>query len=196
MTSRKDKQFLMKIRQITLAAAIMSLAMLAPVPAFASEANGVIGGAGAVSDDWGDEGPLSMNSHKHSWATGLWQSVLVAEGAQKADGSLYTDADIDCDFGPVTQAATIDLQKRYGLKADGIVGTQTFSFLDGPHQSPSGLTATGLFVYTGTYSDGVNYATEFTEFPMEFRRNSSGLYLFYAGGWRTAYYNSGPSGSC
>ncbi|MDG4798525.1 peptidoglycan-binding protein [Micromonospora sp. WMMD1082] len=84
---------------------------------------GYIGGAGVVTDDWGDEGTLSRTSYASSSAVGLWQRVLVADG-------LLTLAQVDCEFGPVTESATKSWQQRNNLSADGKVGPLTFGRAD------------------------------------------------------------------
>ncbi|MEV6385865.1 peptidoglycan-binding protein [Streptomyces sp. NPDC051773] len=77
-----------------------------------------------VTDDWGDEGPLSVNSNSHNNVVLLWQVVLVS------DGYLGSAADYDCRFGPRTQAATKAWQRANGLDDDGIVGPLTFGKAD------------------------------------------------------------------
>ncbi|MFB6807071.1 peptidoglycan-binding protein [Streptomyces sp. NPDC056387] len=87
----------------------------------ASTVQGYVNGFGAVGDDWSDEGVVSMSQHANSGATGLWQSVLYADG-------LLSATDIDCKFGPKTDAATRTWQARNlgASQADGAVGNKTF----------------------------------------------------------------------
>ena len=53
----------------------------------------------------------------------LWQAILYAE-------ELLNGNEIDGIFGPRTRSATIALQNRYGIAADGIVGAQTWGAAD------------------------------------------------------------------
>jgi peptidoglycan hydrolase-like protein with peptidoglycan-binding domain len=108
----------------SLIATVLAASLVGPTAAHASAAQGVISGSGAMTDDFGDEATLSRTGpFRHSTAVALWQSILVYEG-------LLSDADVDCQFGPTTEAATIRFQRRYGLSADGIVGPRTWSRAD------------------------------------------------------------------
>src|SRR5262245_31805112 len=51
----------------------------------ASTADGFVAGAGTVTDDFNDEGPVDSDSHRQSMATGLWQAILWADGITKPD---------------------------------------------------------------------------------------------------------------
>ncbi|MBX9397164.1 peptidoglycan-binding protein [Streptomyces sp. TRM72054] len=109
----------------------LGLTALSASPASASISQGYIFGSGTITDDWGDEGPLwAGGKYQTSNAVGLWQYVLWAEGATEKDGTAYDYSDIDCVFGANTTYATKKLQTRWGLKADGIVGSKTFSIAD------------------------------------------------------------------
>jgi hypothetical protein len=66
------------------AGAILGITVLSASPASANVSEGYVAGAGMVTDDWGDEGALSQNSHARVFANGLWQWVLYAEGATAA----------------------------------------------------------------------------------------------------------------
>ena len=114
-----------------LAGLLAFLLPLGALPANASVSSGVIGGASGITDDFGDEGPLSTTSHADSGATQLWQWVLYADGATESNGTAFDQADIDGDFGPNTNAATRNWQSRHGVGVDGIVGNQTFGAADG-----------------------------------------------------------------
>jgi peptidoglycan hydrolase-like protein with peptidoglycan-binding domain len=121
-------------RIVQTAAATMTLLTgslaLAATPAHASVSQGYVGGAGTVTDDWGDEGTLSQTSHANSNATRLWQVVLWADGAIESDGTTFDAADIDCHFGPNTYAATRNWQSRHAVTVDGLVGPGTFGRAD------------------------------------------------------------------
>ena len=101
------------------------------MPASASVSSGVVGGANGITDDWGDEGPLSESSHAVSGATYLWQWILYADGANESNGTNFDQSDIDGDFGPNTDTATRNWQRSHGLDVDGIVGNHTFGAADG-----------------------------------------------------------------
>ncbi|MFE1453486.1 peptidoglycan-binding domain-containing protein [Streptomyces olivaceoviridis] len=139
---------------------------LAP-SAIANTSQGVIAGADAVTDDWGDEGPLDYNSYSYSRAVALWQWVLRAEG-------LYTGA-IDCDFGPATTSATKAFQARYGLTQDGSAGPLTMGAVDG---------------YLTMLPDGVTVRYWAPSDYVDFRRVNGTYQVWLNGAWRTASYTS------
>ncbi|MFE9657091.1 peptidoglycan-binding protein [Micromonospora sp. NPDC006431] len=154
-------------------AAVMLGAFGGAAPAAASASAGYISGVDAVTDDWGDEGTLSTTSYANSSAAGLWQQVLVADG-------LMSNLDVDCSFGPKTEAATKTWQSRNGLTADGRVGPLTFGKADNRLTDQGG----GYVYYHG--SNGVS----------AFKRiNGQYWTLFYNSydTWSVAYYNSKPS---
>lgn len=123
------KKRLVRLGGAVAAATALTLAV-SGTPASANVSQGNIAGAGTITDDWGDEGPLSTSHYSKSRAVGLWQWVLWAERVEKRDGTIFGQSDIDCDFGPNTDYATKQLQKRWGLTQDGIVGTKTFGRAD------------------------------------------------------------------
>jgi peptidoglycan hydrolase-like protein with peptidoglycan-binding domain len=86
-------------------------------------AQGYVVGTGTLTDDFGDEGPLSTSQNSHNSVVGLWQAILVADG-------YLGRSDLECYFGPVTRDATMRWQADRGLDADGIVGPQTFGRAD------------------------------------------------------------------
>ncbi|MFD5557225.1 peptidoglycan-binding protein [Streptomyces sp. NPDC127068] len=111
-------------RRVTaLAAAALAFGIAAgpATTAQAATAHGAVEGWGSHKDDWADEGLLSTTKHAHSGATGLWQLVLWQDG-------YLAESDVDCKFGPKTQAATKRWQRdRLGAaEADGVVGNKTF----------------------------------------------------------------------
>lgn len=120
-----------KSRRVTALTVLVLAVILGLVaPAHASVSQGFIAGAGVVTDDFGDEGTLSQSQHANSYATGLWQAILWADGAIESNGTTYDDVDIDCQFGPNTAAATRNWQSMHGVGVDGIVGPQTFGRAD------------------------------------------------------------------
>lgn len=105
---------------VALAAAVVASAGWA-VPASANVSEGYIQGAGAVTDDFDDEGTLSTTQNSVGGAVWLWQDILYIEG-------FLNKSDVDCQFGPKTKAATISWQHAYGVSPfDGIVGPKTFA---------------------------------------------------------------------
>jgi peptidoglycan hydrolase-like protein with peptidoglycan-binding domain len=118
-------------RLVRVLTAVATIGVLfSAAPADATTAQGVVYGEGTVTDDWGDEGPLSRTRHAYSGATGLWQYVLWADGAIESNGTTYDLADVDCNFGPNTEYATKNWQSGRGLVADGIVGPATLGRAD------------------------------------------------------------------
>jgi hypothetical protein len=156
------------------AIAAVSLA-LGTSPASAAASDGYISGAGDFYDDFGDEGPLSTTSHNNSNATCLWQRILVAEGAEVGNnGGIFTETDMDGQFGTRTRTATISLQKRWGLTADGVVGKATFGRAD----------AYGKLIYVATHNDQLQRRFEFKYVGKQhqafrFYRSNTGRWSFY-----------------
>jgi peptidoglycan hydrolase-like protein with peptidoglycan-binding domain len=125
----------------TLALVLGGVALAAPADASVSQ--GFISGTGTITDDWGDEGILSRTTFPNSNATGLWQEVLQADG-------FLTESQVDCRFGPTTEAATKSWQRAHGLGADGKVGSATFGNADNRlHQASN----PSQVFYRGTRTD-------------------------------------------
>ncbi|MFC7218799.1 peptidoglycan-binding protein [Streptomyces polyrhachis] len=106
-------------------AAASALGVLGTTPASANTTDGYVSGGGDFTNDWDDEGVLSVNSYGSSNATCMWQLILVAEG-------LLASEQIDGEFEVATYQATKEWQMRY-LGADyanGIVGQETFGRAD------------------------------------------------------------------
>ncbi|MDI5937642.1 MULTISPECIES: peptidoglycan-binding domain-containing protein [Micromonospora] len=166
----------------TMAAALVGAAAFA-APAEANTSEGYVAGGGVVTDDFGDEGTVSQSSHRYSGATGLWQLILWADGAKESDGTNYDYADIDCDFGPNTVAATKNWQQRYGLTADGVVGTATFGRADANLSQISDLGDQIEVRYNGSVNSFTMY-----------RNDSSGsMPNAYSVGFSYFRYDSAPS---
>ncbi|MFF9034311.1 peptidoglycan-binding protein [Streptomyces sp. NPDC014892] len=124
--------FRQRVISAVIGAATVAVLGLSASPASASVSDGFVSGGGDFDNDWGDEGPLSMNSNTRSNATCLWQQILWAEGANEQNGTDFDASDIDGVFGENTRHATMDLQRRWKLEdVDGIVGPDTFGYLDG-----------------------------------------------------------------
>lgn len=176
-------------RLVAVVAAIVAGGTLAvaPTPASASVAEGGIIGAGVVTNDWGDEGPLSATQHANSYAVGVWQWVLYAERVKESDGTTFDLADIDCRFGANTTYATKQLQKKWTLSQDGIVGPATFGRADN-----------NLYI-SSVDSDFIGYRGDDIELTF-FREEVDGGYSFESslneGSWHYAAYSTAPSGVC
>jgi hypothetical protein len=156
------------------AVAVMAAASLGlgASPASAAASDGYVSGAGDHWDDWGDEGTLSTTSYNNSNATCLWQRILVAEGAEVSSSGLrFTENDMDGNFGARTKAATIDLQRRWGLTADGKVGNATFGRAD------------SNLLYASTQPDELQHRIKFSyrgkEHNFNFFRSNIGRWSFY-----------------
>ena len=118
-----------RVKRAQLAAGIVGALTVATVALSTSPASAsgtysglaYVYGAGDWTDDWGDEGILSMATNTKSNATCLWQKILWA------DGYLPYTSDIDGDFGQTTAWATVNWQVRLKLEnIDGVVGKETF----------------------------------------------------------------------
>jgi hypothetical protein len=121
------------IRSIRLAVALVAAltgGIVLAAPAGAAPSHGYVQGAGAVTDDWGDEGIFSRSDISVGWAVGLWQAVLYADGANESDGTDFDLADIDCQFGPNTERATINWQRTHNVDDDGEAGPVTLGRAD------------------------------------------------------------------
>src|ERR1043165_5865884 len=89
-------------RRVAVVAVTAALATtgLGAATAQATVAQGYLVGAGVLTDDWGDEGPISATTRNHSNVVFIWQAILYA------DGYLTKSSDVDCWFGDTTKAAT------------------------------------------------------------------------------------------
>lgn len=142
-------------------------------PASANTNDGWVSGAGGMSDDWGDEGTVSRTSYSSSGATCMWQQVLYAEGLLSASG-------VDGHFGPNTETATENFQKRYSdLEVDGKAGPATWGKAD------------NKFFGEMDYVDGSARADyDGRNFNFRVYRNDLGRHYWYGddGGRRAAAY--------
>jgi hypothetical protein len=153
-------------------------------PASAKVSDGWVRGYDAYANDWDDEGELSnLSPWASSNATCLWQRILWAEGASATnyDGKIFAVSHINGVFNYRTQYTTIDLQKRWGLSGDGIVGSNTFKRAAKQLSHVSGSTSPGKTL-TLRYQGKAH--------SFEVPRNAEGKYLFRDGdnGWRQAGY--------
>ncbi|WP_237683493.1 peptidoglycan-binding domain-containing protein [Nocardiopsis sinuspersici] len=157
------------------AAVVATLAMVAVAsPASASVSQGYVVGAGAINNDFGDEGPLSTGVNNHNLAVGLWQHILWA------DGYLGGGSQLDCQFGPQTRSATIAWQRDHGLAADGIVGSGTFGKADN-------------YLYRDDYDGTIAYDGSVRDIYGMYRSTNSGRYVL--GGHHVSYTATG-AGVC
>ncbi|MFF3863983.1 peptidoglycan-binding protein [Streptomyces sp. NPDC002209] len=156
-----------RYRATALAAAALAFCAFATTTtsANAATAQGYVNGFDDYKDDWADEGLLSTTQHSYSGATGLWQLVLWKDG-------YLSEADVDCKFGPKTQAATKAWQTRFlgASQADGVVGPKTFGAASQRiHSTDNGWSITygwkyiGRHVTTGKYFFDTAYTNGFVE---------------------------------
>ncbi|WP_328673247.1 peptidoglycan-binding domain-containing protein [Streptomyces sp. NBC_00328] len=138
-----------RYRVTALAAAALAFGVVAgpATTAQAATAQGFVNGWDNFTDDWADEGILSTTQHANSGATGLWQLVLWQDG-------YLSESDVDCKFGPKTQAATKKWQAHYlrASEADGVVGNKTF----GEASQHIGSTDNGFSLQYGSIYIGRN----------------------------------------
>lgn len=80
----------------------------------------VSGGGGSVSS--GGSSSSSKSSSKAGRNASGWATDSIQRALNNVIGTKLAD---DGDYGPKTTAAVIKFQKKYGLKADGIVGSKT-----------------------------------------------------------------------
>jgi Putative peptidoglycan binding domain len=161
------------LKRTALTSVAMSLGLavgmtLTSSPAGASVAQGYVKGADVVTDDFGDEGPIDHDSHRHSNATLMWQEILQSDG--------YYHDSLDCDFGPATVAATKAWQRDHGLSQDGSAGPGTLSKADGYLEDLG--------------SGNINYYGERTDWSVTFRRVNALYYVQRDGYWYPASYTS------
>lgn len=158
-------------------AAVMGAAMVTTLglgasPASAKISDGWVRGYDRFSDDWDDEGDIGrLLPAPHSNAVCLWQRVLWAEGAYATgfDNERFTKSHIDGSFGFRTEYTTRDLQRRWGLTADGLVGGDTFGRANKHMYQTGGSAARGKTLY-------LRY--EGTEYSFNVTRNTEGKYVF------------------
>ncbi|GAA1813527.1 hypothetical protein GCM10009682_38390 [Luedemannella flava] len=174
----KGRRLAMVLTLVALGGAGVALA----VPAYA-ETQDVYGttfvdGAGALTDDWGD----NANELGHSLCYGcadsrtdlvtLWQAVLYVDG-------YLTNTDVDGQFGPKTRDATKAWQSYRGLDSDGYVGDDTWSKAD---NFLVWDTYGGFVTYSGRYGDvelerGTGYKGEGAYLLSAARRGSTWVFF-------------------
>ncbi|MEW2631875.1 peptidoglycan-binding protein [Streptomyces sp. NPDC048389] len=161
--------------------ALAGTVALGTSPASAKASDGWVRGYGAVTDDWSDEGVLHDRS-RVSNAVCLWQKILWAEGVHKSGGKRFALSDVNGKFTYDTKVATKNLQYRFNLGADGVVGPATFGRADVKLSISSGSTAKGKKLYLTYLGAAHNFSIV---------RNTQGKYVFKdkAGDWRQAGYN-------
>ncbi|NGO75779.1 peptidoglycan-binding protein [Streptomyces sp. YC504] len=169
-----------RLGALAVAALAASALTVSASPASAAASDGWISGAGSVYDDFGDEGTLSTTSYESSNAACLWQQILWAEGVHESDGTIFDKEDADGHFGANTVHATKQLQKRWGLTADGIVGKNTLGKVDTKREQIGGEW-TGRLLHAATNSDAL-YRTELRYYgkshTLTFYRTDTGKYYF------------------
>jgi peptidoglycan hydrolase-like protein with peptidoglycan-binding domain len=165
----------------TIGTALAGVLALGASPASAAS-GGIVNGSGTVTTDWHDEGTLSSSKYAKSNATCLWQRILYSEGVDRASGTPtdFADGDIDGVFGSRTTYASKQLQKRWGLGADGLIGPKTWAKANTKLKFVSGSTAPGRTLV-------LKYVGKKNTFKVV--RNTKGNYEFSQdGGARVASY--------
>ncbi|MCQ4205914.1 peptidoglycan-binding domain-containing protein [Streptomyces longispororuber] len=167
-----------------------ALAISAPA-ASASAAGGFISGGGSVYDDFGDEGTISTTSaYRNSNVACLWQQILWAEGVKESNGTAFDKSDADGRFGANSAYATKQLQKRWGLTADGVVGKGTFGKVDTKRQQIGGEW-TGRLLHVGTDTSDPDEYYKLRYYgkseTLTFYRDDTGRYRFHTGQNSFAY---------
>jgi peptidoglycan hydrolase-like protein with peptidoglycan-binding domain len=157
-------------------AALTASLALSPSPASAKASDGFVRGYDKFTDDFDDEGTLSVTVNEKSNATCMWQAILWAEGMNVSRDS------IDGVFGDRTAEATRILQREWGLYADGVVGNGTFAEAGDRLEYRSGSTFRGEWL-------GLTYRGD--KYAIWFNRDSQGRYSFRDGNgdWRVAGYD-------
>jgi hypothetical protein len=174
------------LRKIAMPLALAALALGVNVtvtsPASATVATGAVSGSDTYTDDWNDEGPVSIYSNSRSNATCLWQTILWADGEW---GANY----IDGVFGQGTRTATMSWQIGHGsgmLDVDGSAGPATWTVANGSLQWDHTTNGQDYYVYHGFGSTGSMPSRNF-ELT---RARGEGNWAFKGpdGIWRTASY--------
>lgn len=161
-------------------AAASGALILGVSPASATAAQGFMTGSGTQGNDWGGEGTVSATKYAKTNVSCLWQRILWAEGATEKNGTKFDSGDVDGIFGSNTTFATKNLQKRWKLTRDGMVGPKTFDKADNKLKFDSGSTGPKKTLYLRY--DGAAY-------DFRVRRAPNGQYAFYEdGAWRLATY--------
>jgi peptidoglycan hydrolase-like protein with peptidoglycan-binding domain len=159
-------------------------------PASAAASNGYVSGAGTFYDDFADEGTLSTTSYSTSNATCLWQIILYAEGVKESNGTLYDKSDIDGKFGANTKYATKQLQKKWGLTQDGIVGKKTFGSADDKWNASTRAGELEYRAYSSNASTRYKLRYHGDRYYFDFYRTANGNYRFYHNSkWMYASYS-------
>lgn len=153
-------------------------------PASAAVSDGWVRGYDTYVGDWGDEGSSRMSNGggmNDSNAVCLWQKILWAEGANETNGTDFDQADVTGYFGDNTEHGTRELQARWRLTADGLVGNATFGRADNELEFVGGSTDRGKTLYLSYDGDKYDFMV---------RRNTEGKYVFVDGDgdWRQAGY--------
>ncbi|CAL9537148.1 peptidoglycan-binding domain-containing protein [Streptomyces sp. enrichment culture] len=179
-----------RIASGAVAALAVGALALGASPASAAAADGYVSGTGTFYDDFADEGILSTSAHSTSNATCLWQIILYAEGVKESNGTLYDWTDIDGKFGANTKYATQQLQKKWGLTQDGIVGKKTFGSADDKWNASTRAGELEYRAYSSHTATRYKLRYHGDRYYFDFYRTASGKYRFYHNGtWMYASYN-------
>jgi hypothetical protein len=153
------------------AALAIGISLTIATPAVASGSytgRAYVYGAGAVPDDFDDEGVVNVSTHRSSGATCLWQTMLWANGYLPSSG-------IDGIFGDQTDAATRNFQRDKGLSADGSAGRNSWTKAGNnlaQHDNQNGW----LYV---VYHGGTGSRSQYSAHTFVLQRSPDGNYRFY-----------------
>lgn len=129
----------------------------------------------AAGYSWADNFPLVS-------ATSNSKHITVYNAQVIARACTGTAIDVDGNFGEKTTACVKDFQNRYNLKADGMVGSDTWFIMNGRLEGYPSVT-------TGYFRIKYDKQNHLTDNDREMR-NSSGIWYSYSPtlGWKQSSY--------
>ena len=134
-----------------------------------SASNRIVQGLDNPHDDLNDEATLCNGcTYANGNYAGFWQAILYADGYLGAN-------QVDCEFGPITAAATANWQRDRQLDDDGIVGKDTRSVAQN-------------FIYE---MDHPNYNLAYLGYPYTLyltRTSDAAYWMYWKGVWRMLRY--------
>jgi peptidoglycan hydrolase-like protein with peptidoglycan-binding domain len=180
-----------RMRWLAVAVAVLVAVSLAQ-PASATASRGYVDGFGPdYRSDLIDEATLSNGgAYWRSNYAALWQMILWADG-------FLTPAQVDCRFGPQTEAATRAWQARLGVPQTGRFddASQTAA---GRWLRSAGDAAGEYYYYLGSAEDGAGQFRRFQihRWPPSTTNTSGRWDVNYFGDWRGTWYTVMNLGRC